>query len=119
MFISSILPLNALSGEKIVGEHHPVASRRGIDLHVLVEPEAEQVRHAFAHLDHRERRTGARLDHLDQLCVLQRRAFHLQSHVDDGPADVISDGSFERLRQEDERNEEAPQNSFLTRISSA
>ena len=120
---------NALRGKEVVGQHDAVAPHRGIDLHVLVQAEAEEVRHALAHVDHREGRAGARLDHLDELRVLQRSALQLQPHLDDRLADVISDGGFERRRQERQNQKEyvvptfrsAPglQNSFLTRMSSA
>ena len=85
---------DALRGKEVVGQDDPVAPQRGIDLHVLVQAEAEEVRHALAHVDHRERRAGTRLDDLDELCVLQRSALQLQPHFDDGLADVISNGGL-------------------------
>ena len=93
---------DALRGKEVVGQDDPVASQRRIHLHVLIEAEAEEVRHALAHVDHRERRAGARLDDLEELGVLQRDAVQLQPYFDDGLADVIGNGGFERLRQEKE-----------------
>ena len=124
---------DALRGKEVVGQHDAVASQRGVDLHVLIQAEAEEVRHALAHLDHRERRAGARLDDLDELGVLQRGALQLQPHFDDRLADVIGDGGFEQARRQEQQSEQYDarlvsafrrtvtplQNSFLTRMSSA
>ena len=85
---------DALRGKEVVGQDDPVASKRRIDLHVLVKAEAEEVRHALAHVDHRKRRAGARLDDFDELRVLQRGALQLQPDLDDVLADVIGNGGF-------------------------
>ena len=82
--------------------------------------------HAFAHLDHRERRPASRLDDLEQRGILQIDAVRLQADFDDGLADVIGDGGFRgHMRQGGQSTQypaagpHLPQNSFLTRMSSA
>jgi hypothetical protein len=78
-------------------------SKRSIDLHILVQTKSEQVRHALAHLHHLERRAGPRLDNLDERRIAQLSAVGLQPHLDDGFADVISDGGLGRAGENDEK----------------
>ena len=85
---------DTLGRKKVVGQHHSVASQRGIHLHVLVQAEAEEVRHALAYLDHGERRADARFDNLDELGVLHGGASHLQPNFDYRLADVVGNGRF-------------------------
>ena len=91
---------NRCGGNEIVGEDHAIAPQRRVHLHVLVQPEAEEMRHALAHVDHRQRRAGARFDDLEQRGVLQSDAVRLQPDFDDGLADVIGDGGFGRAAQQ-------------------
>ena len=96
---------HALGRKKVVGQHNTVASKRRIHLHILVQPEAEEVRHALAHLDHRERRTDARFDDLDQLGILHGGASQLQPHLDDGLTDVIGNSRLGGHRQQKEEQQ--------------
>ncbi len=98
---------DALCGKEVVGQHDPVASHRGVDLHILIQAKAEEVRDALAYLDHRERRASARFDDVDEVGVLNSGAFHLKPHFDDRLTDVISDGGFDGCCEQQQENKSA------------
>ena len=91
---------HALGRKKVVGQHNTVASKRRIHLHILVQAEAEEVRHALAYLDHGERRTDARFDNLGQLGILHGGASHLQPHLHDRLTDVVGNSRLGGRREQ-------------------
>ena len=102
--------LHELQRPQEVLQHDAAVAHEAADLDALEAAEAEQVRHALAHLPHGQRGADARLDQRQHRVVAQRAPVAHELDAGDGLADELVDPGGQRRRRGRQRKEKRKRN---------
>lgn len=115
-------PPDTLRGNQVIGQHNTGVAKDRIHLHVLIPPQSVQVRQRLAHGQHRQGRSGARLDDFQNRRILHFDAVRRQMNFGDRSTEIVGNrglGGQGQGRNQRQRRKKAVQNCFLTLMSSA